>query len=87
MAEYNINQAAVRRQRTVYLPTEIATAVSEYRSAGYRLNISRLLQQALVDRFRVIERQRKLLHEPAVYENDELVFLERIAEEDGYDRD
>jgi hypothetical protein len=69
--------------QSVYLPSEVLTALRAYRAAGHKINLSRLVSQVLVDRFISIEKGRRLTGDPFLYTPIQLADMKIKLEDDG----
>jgi len=68
---------------SVYLGRELNDALDHYRAAGHAINVSRTVQQVLVEKFIIIERARRATGEPFVFTPIQLAGMKNKVSENG----
>ena len=53
--------------QSVYISKELQAALKAYRGAGHNINVSKIVQQVLVDRFIAIEKGRRIIGDPFLF--------------------
>lgn len=69
----------------VYVRQELYDALRAYRGAGVEFNMSKFVQECMVDRFVEVERARRALGEPHLYTPDQLASMKRLLTNVGKD--